>query len=108
MSKKIDNLLPEDFEKSVDKTVFPSWKESVIKHEKASQITVILEGLGLAALWFLGGIGLVLCLALMITGLAIALPAWNKRRHWQRKLGVTSKDVENAIEDSKKRINKDK
>jgi hypothetical protein len=106
MSKKIDNLLPDDFGKSFDGTVFNSWKESVNEHEKAAQITLILELTGIIALWLIGGlVGLGLFFALTFTGLGIVLPKHNKRRRYQRQLGITNRDLVNAIEASKKRIN---
>jgi hypothetical protein len=106
MSKKTDNLLPEDFGKSFDETVFSSWKESINEHEKVSTITLILEVIGIAAIWFPGGLaGVGLFFVFFIISLCILLPKNNKRKGYQRQLGITNRDIVNAIEASKKRIN---
>jgi hypothetical protein len=108
MSKKTDKLLPEDFGKSFDMDVFHQWKQSVNAHEQASITMLILYATGFAALLLLGGlIGVGLFFILGFTGIGIALPKMNKRKNYQRQLGISNKDVLNAINKniSKNRIN---
>ncbi|MDR3286482.1 MAG: hypothetical protein LBT27_03465 [Prevotellaceae bacterium] len=104
MSKIIDNLLPEDFGKSFDATLFAEWKKSANEHEQAGITSVILWFIGFAALLLLGGlVGLGIFFILMFVALGISLPKQNKRKKYQNQLGISNKDFRTAIAAAKKR-----
>jgi hypothetical protein len=106
MSKKTDELLPEDFGKSFDGEVFDNWKKSVREHEQASITMLIFYGIGFLALVMLGGfVGLILFFGLSFIGLGICLPKQGKRKKYQQQLGIVNRDIQNAIVAAKKRLN---
>ncbi|MDR1347153.1 MAG: hypothetical protein LBJ63_01795 [Prevotellaceae bacterium] len=105
MSKIIDKLLPEDFGKSFDMETFHKWKQSANEHEQAAIVMMILYFTGFAALLLLGGlVGIGLFFILAFIGLGIAMPKQNKRKRYQRRLGINGKDVRNAVLTAKKRM----
>jgi hypothetical protein len=105
MSKISDKLLPEDFGKSFDMETFHQWKQSVNEHEQASIIMLVLYFTGFAALFLLGGLaGVALFFILAFIGLGISLPKQSKRKRYQRELGISNRDVLNAIATAKKRM----
>jgi Flp pilus assembly protein TadB len=104
MSKAINNLLPEDFGKSFDTAAFNDWKKAANEHEQVTIINIVLYLAGLALMLVLGGfVGIGLFFVLAIIGLTISMPKMNVRRKCQTRLGITNKDLRNAIIVSKKR-----
>jgi hypothetical protein len=105
MSKITDKLLPEDFGKSFDIETFHQWKQSVNEHEQASITTLILYVAGLVIMIVLGGlVGVGLFFVLAFIGLGISRPKQNKRKRYQRQLGINNRDVRDAVIIAKKRM----
>ena len=101
MSKIINQLTSEDFGKSFDESLFSEWKKSAEAHEKASTIMLIFYFIGFAFLIFLNTNAPLFALGLFFlfafVGLGIGLPKLNKRKKYQRQLGITNRDVKAAI-----------
>ncbi len=104
MSKATDQLTPEDFGKSFDAALFSEWKKSVEAHEKISITSFVLYLVGFAAMLVLGGfVGIGLFFAMAIIGLVVVAPKKKTRSNCQRKLGITNKEVREAIAKSRLR-----
>ena len=111
MSKIINSLTPEDFEKSFDMTAFSEWKKSVEEHEKAGIISMALLLIGLAILYLMPTTSFVIIVlsigsffVLAFTGIGITWPKMKKRMKCQRQLGISNSDLKNAIAAAKKRM----
>jgi hypothetical protein len=105
MSKITDSLLPEDFGKSFETSVFDDWKKSVNEHEQASTVSLILFAVGLAALLAIGGlVGVGLFFILAGIGIGISMSKQSKRNRYQKQLGITNRDFRDAVVAAKKRL----
>lgn len=105
MSKILNELSPEDFGKSFDEEVFNNWKKSMNEHEQASVIMMVLFCAGLAAMLLLGGVvGLGLFFVLAFIGLGMTWPKLSKRKEYQRQLGISMKELRDAVSSAKKRV----
>jgi hypothetical protein len=105
MSKLTDKLLPEDFGKSFDIETFHQWKQSVNEHEQVGITTMILYLAGLALMIILGGlVGVGIFFVMTFIGLGISRPKQNKRKRYQRQLGISNRDVRDAVIVAKKRM----
>ena len=105
MSKIINQLRPDDFDKSLDEAAFAEWQKSLEAHENAGFAVLGLQVAGLLLLLVLGGlVGVVLYLGLAITGLVIVLPKQNKRKACQRQLGISNSDLKQAIINCRNRM----
>ena len=111
MSKIINSLAPEDFGKSLDTALLSEWKKSVEEHEKASIITMVLFLIGMAILIFtpttsatnsLFALGSFFVLSFI--GIGISLPKMNKRRKYQKQLGISNTELRNAVVAARKRM----
>jgi uncharacterized membrane protein len=111
MSKIINSLTPEDFGKSFDMALFSEWKKSVEEHEKASIITWVLLLIGMLILIIMPAKGFfdsVFALGsyfvLALIGIGISLPKMKKRNKYQKQLGISYKDLKNAIAAKQKQM----
>ena len=106
MSDVINQLTPEDFRKTFDAALFSEWKKSVEEHEAASRIMLVLQAIGVVAIFIAWGsfVGVGLYFALAIVGIAIATPKKNKRKQCQSALGIEDGDVRDAKAQYRKRV----
>ena len=106
MSKIINQLTPEDFGKTFDSATFAEWKKATEAVTKPSFmiINMALLWAGIGAIYLFGIIGLVLFFVLSFTAIGIALTKQNKRKKYQRQLGITNSDFNMAVKNCHSRI----
>lgn len=105
MSKVLNELLPEDFEKPIDVQAFDEWKQKKKEHANASFFVIFLQVLGLVAIIVLGGIvGLVLIFAALFTGMFISLSKQKAVKNCQKVLGVTNDEIWAALHVRRKKM----
>ena len=99
MSKIINQLTPEDFGKTFDAATFAEWKKAMDAVTKPSFIIINMALLwaGIGAIYLLGMIGIGLFFVLSFIAIGIAVPKQNKRKKYQRQLGITNSDVTMAV-----------
>lgn len=104
-NKATENLLPEDFEKPIDKELLDRWKKYVAEQKNVGITVIVLWGVGLFLLILLGGIiGLGVFFTLFITAMVISLSSRKKVKESFNRLGITKAELKQAINVSNNRI----
>jgi len=104
ISMKFEDLTQEDFGRELDPELFAKWK--VLKKEQQSQVkkNLIFWVAAFAALLILGGIiGLIIFFGLMLTSILKMTPKNKAAADCQANLGVTQKEVNEALVALRKR-----